>query len=152
VIPQGKPMLRFRVLLAGEFKEGRGGDEERLLAKCRPSDRKLKTGAPPSRTGGRAKVIRTSSTLSAATDRGVRSLQHPTVPGPPDVLLVVVAHVSECGSAETQRKLPRTFFLRFRSTIKSFGAYRSLGPRIVSPSPPHLSAEVACRFRKQVRR
>jgi hypothetical protein len=104
----------------------RGMGQRLLLAKCRPSERKLKTGAPSGRAGGKAKVIGTSSTwLGLASParivdadviglreveltlmarvREIQSLHHFPILGPPDVLLVVVAHVS------LVRTLPATF-------------------------------------------
>ena len=105
-----------------------------LFAKCLPSDRKLKTGAPRALVGGKLKVIGTSSIPSPAAritgpvslisdvvglgeiefalmarNREVQSLHHLAVLGPTDVLLVVVAHVSECRSTEVRRKPLQTF-------------------------------------------
>jgi hypothetical protein len=67
-------VLRFRVLFAGEFKEGRSGNEAAVavgkLSALRP---KVEDRRAPGRAGGKAKVIRTSSTLSpAAASRGGR--------------------------------------------------------------------------------
>jgi hypothetical protein len=73
---QREAVLRLRVLLAGEFEKSRRGNEATLLlSKCRPSDRKLKIGAPPGRPGGKLKVMGTSSTsLPAARITGPVSL------------------------------------------------------------------------------
>jgi hypothetical protein len=68
----GDPFKANRCLALGYFlpvnsKNAEAGMRHRLLlAKCRPSERKLKTGAPPGRPGGKLKVMGTSSTSSPA--------------------------------------------------------------------------------------
>jgi hypothetical protein len=57
-----KRCFAFGYLLPVNSKKADAGTRQRLLfAKWRPSERKLKTGAPPWRPGGKLKVIGTSS-------------------------------------------------------------------------------------------
>jgi hypothetical protein len=55
--------LRYR-LPVNSKKADAGTMHRVLLAKCRPSERKLKTGAPPGLPGGKLKDIGTSSISS----------------------------------------------------------------------------------------
>jgi hypothetical protein len=57
----------FGYLLPENSKKPDAGTTQRVLfAKCRPSERKLKTGAPPDRPAGKLKDIGTSSISSPA--------------------------------------------------------------------------------------
>ena len=120
--PRANRCFAFGYFLPVNSKKADAGMRQRLLlAKCRPSDRKLKTGTPPGRAGGKANVIGTNLVACGshhrprivdpdvvglreiefalmARDREIQSLHQLAVLRPTDVLLVVVAHVSECRS------------------------------------------------------
>jgi hypothetical protein len=117
-----KRCLAFGYLLPVNSKNADAGIRQRpLFSKCRPSDRKLKTGAPPGRPGGKLKAMGTSSiSFPAARITGVvdpdvvclrqieialsarnsklQSLHHFAVIGPTDVLLIIVTHLANVRS------------------------------------------------------
>jgi hypothetical protein len=115
-------VLCLRVLLAGEFKEGRGGNEATVavgkVPAFRPKVEDRRTAGPSwrERKGHRHQFelvargpdhrprivdpdvvgLREIEFALMTWDREVQGLHHLTVLGPPDVLLIIVAHVSEC--------------------------------------------------------
>lgn len=126
-VAQRETVLALGVTLSRDSKKAEAGIRQRLLfAKFRPSERKLNTGFPPGRDGGKLKFMEQSSTtLPEARMTGPWSLMrtssacgssvccvgmpssilhHLAVFGPANMLLVVITHPAIIASLAKLRR------------------------------------------------
>jgi hypothetical protein len=150
----GDPFSANRCFAFGYFlpvnskKADAGTGQRLLLAKCLPSDRKLK---PWEGKGHRHQCdlvacgshhrpgvvdpdvvgLRKIELALMARDPEVQSLHHLAVVGPPDVLFVVVAHLANLDWANRLAREAAIFMGHF------------MGPEIGPVDPPKLNAEIS---------
>src|ERR1700734_594639 len=148
-----KRCFAFGYLLPVNSKKADAGMRQRLLcAKWRPSERKLNTGAPPSRLGGKLKVMGTSSILLAritgpvdphvvgpreiklsllAGNAQLQTLHHLAVFAPTDVLLIVAAYPPNVGSVQDRREGQATCAINHSRRSAPAGRCRRAARRVI---------------------